>query len=81
MQFAQQLAYYNVAVGCQAEQIIRWNCYPCLFVPKLTDVTVLKGKSGDTAGFIGYSEVYQATSIYLFIKCLYLEEQEVLLIY
>lgn len=77
LEFAKQLANYNVIVGCQAEKIIKWNCYPCMFVPKLTDVTVLKGGSGDSAGYIGYSSYYQATSKNNFIKCLSIEEQEV----
>jgi hypothetical protein len=77
LEFAKQLANYNVVVGCKAEQIIKWSCYPCMFVPNLTDVTVLKGGSGDSAGYVGYSPAYQATSKNYNMKCLSIEEQGV----
>ena len=55
------MANYNAAVGCHVSQVVRWNCYPCLLTPKLIDVAVIQGKSGDSAGYVGFSPAYNAT--------------------
>jgi hypothetical protein len=73
LKLAQDLIKYSAAVGCQTNQIVNWNCYPCKLVNKLTDVTVIKGINGDSMGYLGYSKQYNATSNIILTKSWYLE--------